>query len=384
MQSNSFVYLGIVALSFSFGAAWSNGRYSWHLSRVRRGRSLQNADVPVGSDSISKWATLLHPTSDREARLYNRPAEMHEKVNAKAALVIEEYWKELCPLIPHLGEEDTKKVELALRVAYCAHDGQMRKSGEPYIIHPIAVAGLLAQIKMDTDTIISGLLHDTVEDTELTFLQVELLFGPTVRRIVEGETKVSKLPRIALSNTASGIATLGNSDPNPYLDEQAENLRQMFIAMSEDYRIIVVKLADRLHNMRTLAHMSPEKQQEKSRETLEIFAPLAHRLGIWQFKSELEELAFMYLFPQEFSELQVLLEGHGAKHRDMLADSKSVLLERLKEDLMLKEQEVNNANKSTYIFFFISVLLSFPYCICLIYLIFLHSTYRSRFQCLGV
>jgi GTP pyrophosphokinase len=340
MWPSPFAFLGIASLSLDFAAAWGNVRPSWHLPHEHRGRPLWNADEPVGPDSISKWATLLHPASDREARLNNRPAEMHEKSNATAALAIEGYWKELHPLLPHLGADDTKKVELALRVAYCAHDGQMRKSGEPYIIHPIAVAGLLAQIKMDTDTIISGLLHDTVEDTELTFLQVELLFGPTVRRIVEGETKVSKLPRIALGNTASGIATPGNSDPNPYLDEQAENLRQMFIAMSEDYRIIVVKLADRLHNMRTLAHMSPEKQQEKSRETLEIFAPLAHRLGIWQFKSELEELAFMYLFPEEFSDLQVLLEGHGAKHRDMLAESKSVLLERLQEDLMLKEREV--------------------------------------------
>lgn len=115
---------------------------------------------------------------------------MHENSNATAALAIEGYWKELRPLIAHLDAEETNKVELALRVAYFAHDGQKRKSGEPYIIHPVAVAGLLAQIGMDTDTVISGLLHDTVEDTELTFLQVELLFGPTVRRIVEGETKV--------------------------------------------------------------------------------------------------------------------------------------------------------------------------------------------------
>lgn len=188
MPPSSALCLCVAALSLALGAAWSGGR---NLPCIQRGRALRSADAPeTGVDSISEWATLLHPASDREARLDNRPAEMHDNSNATAALAIEGYWKEIRSLIAHLDGEETKKVELALRVAYFAHDGQMRKSGEPYIIHPVAVAGLLAGIGMDCDTVVSGLLHDTVEDTELTFLQVELLFGPTVRRIVEGETKV--------------------------------------------------------------------------------------------------------------------------------------------------------------------------------------------------
>ena len=157
---------------------------------------------------------------------------------------------------------------------------------------------------MDAETVMAGLLHDTVEDTELTFAQVEALFGSTVRSIVEGETKLSKLPKqLAFSE---------------YADEQAENLRQMFVAMTDDYRIIIVKLADRLHNMRTLRFMKPEKQIKISRETLDIFAPLAHRMGIWQFKSELEDTAFMYLYPIEYETLNRRLLQHEKQFKDTL------------------------------------------------------------------
>ena len=238
---------------------------------------------------------------------------------------VESYWNELLPKLPYLAEEDVARVKEALRVAYYAHRDQKRKSGEPFIIHPVQVAVLLADLKMDVETVMSGLLHDTVEDTELTFGQVETLFGRTVRGIVEGETKVSKLPKLAFSD---------------YADEQAENLRQMFVAMTDDYRIIIVKLADRLHNMRTLKFMKPEKQKKISRETLDIFAPLAHRMGIWQFKSELEDTSFMYLYPKEYERLDLRLRRHQAQFRDTLEKSQQILCQTLEADPTLKEQHV--------------------------------------------
>uniref|UniRef100_A0A7S1FMD9 Putative GTP diphosphokinase RSH1, chloroplastic n=1 Tax=Corethron hystrix TaxID=216773 RepID=A0A7S1FMD9_9STRA len=240
---------------------------------------------------------------------------------------IERYWDRILPRISYLGTENAVQVKEALRVAFRAHKGQNRKSGEPFIIHPVEVCILLSSLKLDTETVITGLLHDTVE----------ALFGPTVRTIVEGETKVSKLPKLAFSD---------------YADEQAENLRQMFIAMTEDYRIIIVKLADRLHNMRTLAHMKPEKQQKISRETLDIFAPLAHRMGIWQFKSELEDTAFMYLYPQEYKSLNRMLRRQQTRLRDILEKSTEILQRTLNEDPTLKEQNmkvcVSGRNKELY------------------------------------
>ena len=250
---------------------------------------------------------------------------------------IESYWVELLPKVSYLGTEMASKVYQALCVAYRAHRGQVRKSGEPFIIHPVQVGLLLADLRMDAETVMAGLLHDTVEDTDLTFVQVESLFGSTVRAIVEGETKVSKLPKLAFSEFA---------------DEQAENLRQMFVAMTDDYRIIIVKLADRLHNMRTLMHMKPEKQIKISRETLDIFAPLAHRMGIWQFKSELEDIAFMYLYPQEYKRLKRRLQDHEARYKETLDKSKEILEKQLQKDPTLSQQaakvEVYGRTKELY------------------------------------
>ena len=150
-----------------------------------------------------------------------------------------------------------------------------------------------------------AVLHDTVEDTALTFEAVERLFGVDVRRIVEGETKVSKLPKMVRSELARRAAPQESIvSPSSKQDEQAENLRSMFVAMAEDWRIVVVKLADRLHNMRTLQYMPPHKRISIARETLEIFAPLAHRLGMWSFRSELADLSLKFLFPSEFAELE--------------------------------------------------------------------------------
>jgi GTP pyrophosphokinase len=239
---------------------------------------------------------------------------------------IERYWDQLLPTVSYLGSAKTAKVKQALRVAYRAHRSQMRKSGEPFIIHPVEVALLLSGMKMDAETVMAGLLHDTVEDTDLTFEQVEGMFGLEVRNIVEGETKVSKLPKLAFAD---------------YADEQAENLRQMFIAMTDDYRIIIVKLADRMHNMRTLRFMKPEKQKKISRETLDIFAPLAHRMGIWQFKSELEDISFMYLYPDEYKNVNYRLNHRKDKIANTLDHSVRVLKETLRNDPTLLGQDVD-------------------------------------------
>jgi RelA/SpoT family (p)ppGpp synthetase len=250
---------------------------------------------------------------------------------------IDQYWDRLLPAVNYLGTEQVAKIYKALCVAYRAHRGQMRKSGEPFIIHPVEVAMLLSSLRMDGETVIAGLLHDTVEDTDLTFDQIESLFGHTVRSIVEGETKVSKLPKLAFTD---------------YADEQAENLRQMFVAMTDDYRIIIVKLADRLHNMRTLRHMKPEKQIKISRETLDIFAPLAHRMGVWKFKAELEDTAFMYLYPLEYKRLNRRLREHQTKFRVTLDKSQAILQQQLNNDPTLQQQaakvEVFGRTKEIY------------------------------------
>jgi guanosine-3',5'-bis(diphosphate) 3'-pyrophosphohydrolase len=190
----------------------------------------------------------------------------------------EALWKALEPKLSYLSNQELALVEEAFAFAHAAHQGQLRRSGEPYITHPVAVAGILAELGMDSETLAAGLLHDTVEDCGVDPKVLEERFGPAVRRIVEGETRVSKLYKLA------------QGDLGPSLEEaRAEDLRQMFIAMAEDIRIIIVKLADRLHNLRTLDFMPLEKQARIARETLEIYAPLAHRLGIGQVKWELEK-----------------------------------------------------------------------------------------------
>ena len=186
---------------------------------------------------INNWTTLM--TSGTNAAIHRPGAKMTLQEGMEILYndlkdlssydydMIEGYWDTLLPLVSFLGSANAEKVKQALTVAYRAHRGQMRKSGEPFIIHPVEVAVLLSGMKMDVETVMAGLLHDTVEDTELTFEQVEAMFGTEVRNIVEGETKVSKLPKLAFAE---------------YADEQAENLRQMFIAMTDDYRIIIVKV----------------------------------------------------------------------------------------------------------------------------------------------
>ena len=181
---------------------------------------------------------------------------------------------------------DISMIEKAYKIAYEAHEGQKRKSGEPYIIHPLCVAIILADLELDKETIVAGLLHDVVEGTVMTTEEITKEFGAEVALLVDGVTKLGQL-----SYSADKV------------EVQAENLRKMFLAMAKDIRVILIKLADRLHNMRTLKYMKPEKQKEKARETMDIYAPLAQRLGISKIKVELDDLSLKYLEPEVYYDL---------------------------------------------------------------------------------
>ena len=181
---------------------------------------------------------------------------------------------------------DISMIEKAYRIARDAHEGQLRKSGEPYIIHPLSVALILADLELDKETIVAGLLHDVVEDTVMTSEEIRQEFGDEVELLVDGVTKLGQLNYSA-----------------DKVEVQAENLRKMFLAMAKDIRVILIKLADRLHNMRTLKYMKPEKQKEKARETMDIYAPIAQRLGISKIKVELDDLALKYLEPEVYYDL---------------------------------------------------------------------------------
>ncbi len=181
---------------------------------------------------------------------------------------------------------DISMIEKAYQIAYDAHEGQNRKSGEPYIIHPLCVGIILADLELDKETIVAGLLHDVVEDTVMTCEEITEQFGAEVTLLVDGVTKLGQL------NYSADKVEL-----------QAENLRKMFLAMAKDIRVILIKLADRLHNMRTLKYMKPEKQKEKARETMDIYAPIAQRLGISKIKVELDDLSLKYLEPEVYYDL---------------------------------------------------------------------------------
>ncbi len=190
----------------------------------------------------------------------------------------------------YLDEEALGVLKQAYEFADKAHEGQRRQSKKPYITHPIAVASILCELEQELDTIIAGILHDTVEDTDITSKQIEETFGKKVSVLVDGVTKLNKLKF------------------HSQQEAQAENYRRMFLAMAEDYRVIIIKLADRLHNMKTLQFLVPEKQKRIAKETLEIYGPLAHRLGIYTIKWQLEDIAFRYIYPEKYTEVKELVE----------------------------------------------------------------------------
>ncbi|XP_065860434.1 putative GTP diphosphokinase RSH1, chloroplastic [Euphorbia lathyris] len=254
----------------------------------------------------------------------------------------ETLWEDLKPSVSYLPPKELELVQNALKLAFEAHDGQKRRSGEPFIIHPVEVARILGELELDWESIAAGLLHDTVEDTNVvTFERIEEEFGLTVRRIVEGETKVSKLGKLKCKNESDSAQ-----------DVKADDLRQMFLAMTEEVRVIIVKLADRLHNMRTLSHMPPHKQSSIAMETLQVFAPLAKLLGMYQIKAELENLSFMYSNPENYAKVKMRIAELYKYHEKELVEANKILRKKIEEDqfldLMTVKIEVRSACKEPY------------------------------------
>ncbi len=255
-----------------------------------------------GSRGLVTLGTMTIPATDQQTgappggpgvpqrkKRRARPAPVEDFSPAGMQRTIEQIEKELHQRYP---QADLSSISAAFAFAVTAHGDQQRVSGEPYVSHPLAVARILAELGLDPVAVTAALLHDVPEDTEYSLGDLEERFGVDVGRLVDGVTKLSK------------FSTLSHEQ------QQAENIRKMFLAMAEDIRVVLIKLADRLHNMRTLSSLSPAKQQRIAKQTAEIYAPLAERLGIWQMKWELEDLSFKYLDPEAYRELAGLLESH--------------------------------------------------------------------------
>ncbi len=224
-------------------------------------------------------------------------------------------YEELLELIKNSGREfNMKMIQKAYELADGAHKGQMRLSGEPYIIHPLAVACILVELGMDSESVVGGLLHDVVEDTDYTLEDIRKMFNQEVANLIDGVTKLGKIPYSSRE------------------EQQAENIRKMLIAMSEDIRVIIIKLADRLHNMRTLEFKPPQKQRDTALESMEVYAPIAHRLGIRAVKEELEDLSLRYLDPVAYREIEDTL---AMQSKDRIA-----FIERTKDEIRQRVSDI--------------------------------------------
>ena len=224
----------------------------------------------------------------------------------------EEHYASMCDAIKkHLPGADMALIDRAVDYANQKHKVQKRKDGSPYIIHPLAVAQIVAEMGLDCDAILGALLHDCIEDTDASHEDIEKIFGPTVAELVEGVTKLTR-------------ANFSSSE-----QAQMENLRKMFMAMSKDIRVVLIKIADRLHNMRTMQYQTPEKQIQKCRETMDVYAPLAHRLGMQKIKWELEDTALRYLAPMEYNEIMSYLQAHKEKDEAFMRTIQDKITQRL-------------------------------------------------------
>ena len=258
------------------------------------------------------------PRAAETDRLTQAPLLPADSEDSQLTLRLKEYLK----------PEDIAEVWAAYRFSAAAHEGQMRKSGEPYITHPVSVAGILADLHLDVPTLVAALLHDVVEDTGVTKQEISDLFGKQVAELVDG---LSKLDKIEFQSA---------------MQAQAENFRKMLLAMSQDVRVILVKLADRLHNMSTLSAMSPEKRRNTARETLEIYAPIANRLGLNAIYQELEDLSFKHLYPMRYGVLRKAVKAARGNRKEVVGMIQEAISLRLDE--MQVEAEVTGREKHLY------------------------------------
>jgi GTP diphosphokinase / guanosine-3',5'-bis(diphosphate) 3'-diphosphatase len=231
----------------------------------------------------------------------------------------------------YLSPEKVAAIEKAYHFAVEAHAGQERKSGGPYVEHPVQVARTLAELQLDGSSLVAALLHDVPEDTGTPLSEIVTQFGPEVAKLVDGVTKLSRLSNREHVTRGAG---------------QAENLRKMLLAMAQDLRVVFIKLADRLHNMQTLEYLPPEKQRTIAKETLEIYAPLAHRLGIWELKYQLEDLSFMHLEPRKFQHIEKLLNAKSIQREAFITNAINVLREEFEKDGL--KAEISGRPKHIY------------------------------------
>lgn len=281
-------------VSSANGAETENGR-------GRATRLGAEANSPVNLAALMARAPTLPQVNNGNGQVWQATPEEQQAFD------------QLLPFLPRtFGSKEQEILARAFYLAAFAHRAQFRESGEPYIYHPLAVARILAELNMDVDTIAAGLLHDVAEDTIFTIDYLREQFGGTIAMLVDGVTKLKRINE--LSNAQQGIS-----------NTKAESLRKMFLAMVEDIRVVIIKLADRLHNMRTLGTQKEHKRRRIARETLDIFAPLANRLGIWRIKSELEDLSFRWLDPNSYKDLAKAMQQKQAEREKLVIRVKAEL-----------------------------------------------------------
>ena len=238
-------------------------------------------------------------------------------------------YEELRKIIEESGKEyDRAKIEQAYRLAEEKHQDQKRSSGEPYIIHPLSVAAILVGLGMDSESVMAGLLHDVVEDTDCTIEEIQKTFGKEVALLIDGVTKLTKIPYSSRE------------------EQQAENLRKMLMAMAEDIRVIIIKFADRIHNLSTLEYMSPQKQRDKAVECLEVYAPIADRLGIRTVKEYMEDISLKYLDPQAYREIEEDLSSRSKSRKQFIEDTKALIRGRV--EISIPDVYIEGRVKSIY------------------------------------
>ncbi|RIK33705.1 MAG: (p)ppGpp synthetase [Chloroflexi bacterium] len=306
-----------VALTTDGDPAILNGVPVVEYTNSRTSTRIPLATRPPGETGLAPAAESLAPLFQRMAALPK--TDKSGPIQWEPAAEEQQAFENLLQSFSRsLGAKELETLARAFLLASYAHRLQVRESGDPYIYHPIAVTRILAELNMDSDTLLAGLLHDVAEDTEFPIDYIRELFGSTVAMLVDGVTKLKRINE--LSNAQQGIS-----------NTKAESLRKMFLAMVEDIRVVIIKLADRLHNMRTLGTQKEHKRRRIARETLDIFAPLANRLGMWRIKSELEDLSFRWLDPNSYKDLAKAMQQKQVEREKLIIRVKAELERALAE-----------------------------------------------------